>query len=341
MSGHKQGGISRRSFVRGTGAAALTTAVPSAITAAGRDEAAELPRRRLGKTDLSVTCMTLGTAPCGIAKQISPEGVARVVNQALDLGVNFVDTSPKYGNAEQGVGLALGRRRRRILLATKVWADTVKEAERSFSQSLKTLKTDYVDVLYFHHLGDRDLQRARQPEGVFTWLLGQKQAGKCRYVGISGHNLPGRFPPFLETGLVDVILVALNYVDRHTYAFQQTVLPVARKHDVGVVAMKVFGGPDPETGSWGNPEAQPYVGLRQVESAIRYALGLPGVATANLGVHNVQQVRQNVQIVKRVRPLSPEEQRQLDVIGKQLAAKWGDHFGPVTEQDRLDSEAER
>jgi len=334
MPEKKQENISRRSFVRKAGAATGAIAMGSKVTSKAADAAAgtgELPRCVLGRTGLSVTRMTLGTAPAGIAKTISPQDVAGVVNEALDLGVNFVDTSPKYGNAEEGVGLALGRRRKDIILATKVWADTIPDAEKKLAKTFKTLKTDYADVLYFHNLGVRDVARAREPDGVFTWLLKQKQAGKCRFVGVSGHNLPGRFIPFLETGQVDVILVLINFVDRHTYNFEKKVLPLARKHNTGIVAMKVFGGPDKKTGSWGNPKAKPYVGEKNVELAVRYALSTPGVATANLGVHNVEQVRHNVEIVKRFRPLLRDEQQNVDRLGRTMALEWKEHFGPVTE----------
>ena len=332
----RQESISRRGFVRQVGrvagSAALGAGTTSALAAETSAAPGELPRRTLGKTGLSVTTMCLGTAPCGIAKSISPQQVADIVNAGLDLGINIVDTSEKYGNAEEGVGLALGERRKDILLATKVWADTVEEAEKKLASSFKKLKTDYADVLYFHHLGERDVKRARDPDGVFTWLLKQKRAGRCRFVGISGHNLPGRFPPFLETGEVDVLLVAMNFGDRHTYNFEEKVLPVARKHEVGVIAMKVFGAPDPKTGSWGNPEAKPNVGEENVEVAIRYALSLPGVTAANLGVHTIEQLRQNVEIVKRFEPLSGEEESRLSQLGKKLAEKWDDHFGPVSEE---------
>jgi len=335
MSASQHGAISRRGFVRRIGGVAGTAAFGATGTALGAEAGSspgELPRRTLGKTGLSVTTMCLGTAPCGIAKSISPRQVAEIVNAGLDLGINIVDTSEKYGNAEEGVGLALGPRRKDILLATKVWADTVEEAEKKLANSFKKLKTDYADVLYFHHLGERDVQRAREPDGVFTWLVKQKKAGRCRFLGISGHNLPGRFPPFLQTGEVDVMLVAMNFGDRHTYNFEETVLPVARKHEVGVIAMKVFGAPDPDTGSWGNPKAKPNVGEENVEMAIRYALSLPGVASANLGVHTVEQLRENVEIVKRFEPLSADEQARLLPLGKKLAKKWEEHFGPVTEE---------
>jgi predicted aldo/keto reductase-like oxidoreductase len=334
MSVSKERGISRREFVCQAGSAAMAFPVVSALAAESspKGAAGELPRRVLGRTNLSVTCMTLGTAPCGISSAISVQQVADVVNAALDLGINSIDTSPKYGKAEQGVGLGLGRRRKDVILATKVWADTVADAEAKLSSSLKTLKTDYADLLYFHHLGDRDVKHARDSEGVFTWLVKQKKAGRCRFVGISGHNLPGRFAPFLETGEVDVILVNLNYIDRYTYNFEEKVLPLARKHNAGIVAMKVFGGPDPKQGSWGDPNARALVGSQNAELAIRYALSLPGVATANLGVHNVDQVRENVEIVKRFQALSAAEQEKVTRLGRELAPRWKDHFGPVEEK---------
>ena len=117
--------------------------------------------------------------------------------------------------------------------------DTIADAEESLSNSLKTLKTDYVDILYFHNLGDRLVDKSRDPDGVFTWLLKQKQAGKCRFVGISGHNLPERFPPFLESGDVDVVLLPVNFVDRYTYGFEEKILPVAVNETLFFLVAKV------------------------------------------------------------------------------------------------------
>jgi uncharacterized protein len=323
--------ISRRSFVSATGRAAGAVALSGALNPLSALSASSpLPRRILGRTGLEVTCMTLGAAPCGIADDVSLEEVSEIVNLAIDLGINSIDTSPRYGKSEKGIGQALGSRRKEVILATKVMADTIDEAETSLANSLKTLKTDFVDILYFHHLGDRQVDKARNADGVFTWLLKQKQTGTCRFVGISGHNLPARFIPFLEHGDVDVILVAMNFADRHTYNFEEVVLPVAIKHNTGIVAMKVFGAPDPNTGSWGTRKAKPRVGLESVELAIRYALGVPGVATANLGVHTAEQLRQNVDCVARYRPLSTTERDNLLGRGKEMAAQWGPHFGPVT-----------
>jgi len=206
-----------------------------------------------------------------------------------------------------------------------------------FAGSLKNLKTDYADLLYFHQLGDRDVEKARDPDGVFTWVLKQKQVGKCRFVGVTAHNRPGRVAAFLETGQVDVLMVPVNFVDDFIYGFEKDVLPLARKHNIGIVAMKVFGGPSAKTGKWWNPLAKPNVGGKNIGVAVRYAPSTPGVATANLGVHNIEQVRQNVKHAAAFRPLSNGEREKLAKLGRQWAGKWGEHYRPVAEEKKEDT----
>jgi len=330
--------MSRRQFMAQSSWAAGAVAVGagSALAAAEPSVSARpnrpLPTRILGKTKVPVTIMTLGTAPCGFSPKTTVQDIADLVNEAIDLGINSIDTAPAYQKAEEGVGLGLGRRRKEVFLATKVRANNLQEAEKSLANSFKMLRTDYIDLLYYHSLGNLNLEGTFRPEGVFTWLLKQKQAGKCRFIGISGHHLPGRFAPFLETGQVDVVLMALNFVDRHTYNFAEKVLPLARKHQAGVVAMKVFGGANPEGGGYGNPNSVALLPAEYLPLAVRYALSLPGVATLNLGVRNKEQLRQNLAMVQAFQPLSPEEEQKVLALGKQLAEKWGPHFGPVTEE---------
>ena len=329
--------ISRREFVCQTGALAggtLLAATAGGHRAAAEDRApGELARRTLGRTGVSVTALTLGTAPCGFAKPHAPQNVADCVNAAIDLGINAVDTAPAYDVGEEGVGLGLGKRRKDVFLSTKVLADTVDEAEKIFSNSLKVLKTDYVDLVYWHQLGDRKVDTAMEPDSVFTWLLKQKQAGKIRFVGISGHNRPGRYAPFLNSGKVDVLLTIVNFADRFTYKFEQDVLPIAQKNNVGIVAMKVFGGS--RKMNYPDPNCPPQLDVKYLDLAVRYALGVPGVATLNIGVHNVQQLRRNVEMVKNYKPLEAEELVRCQTLGKELAAEWGTHFGPLVQRQPL------
>lgn len=339
MSKRENLNISRRAFVRHGGALAggMLMGAPLLASAEGPDQSApptspepgDWPRRVLGRTGVPITTMTLGTAPCGLSPKIPPPEIAEIVNCALDLGIESIDTAPAYKQSEEGIGLALGRRRKDIFLATKVMADTLEEAEESLAKSFRLLKTDYFDLVYYHSVASHDVEKAMAPGGVFDWLVKQKQAGKFRFLGISGHHKPGQFPQLLETGLVDVLLTVINFVDRHTYGFEDKVLPIARKHDVGIVAMKVFGGASKKAGSYANPKAPPELDLKHLEKAVRYALSTPGVTTANLGAHNKEQVRKNVEMVKKFKPLSSDEQTELAKLGKELAQQWGEHFGPV------------
>jgi len=328
--------ISRRVFVRQTGmiAGSAMLAAPPAVAASAAESAARdvpslvpggVPRRILGRTNVPITTFTLGTAPCGC---LTPAEIAQLVSTALDEGVNAVDTSERYGNSQEGVGLALGKRRKDVFLSTKVFANSIADAEKSLAKSIKLLKTDTFDLLYYHGLGNLKIDRAFEPDGVFTWLLKQKKAGKCRFVGVSGHNLPARFPQFLETGEVDVLLVVVNFVDYHTYHFEETVLPVARKHNVGIVAMKVYGGAAKMNYKNAN---RAHLDDQHVPMALRYALSVPGVATADLGCYSAEQIRHNVRMCKEFRPLSAAEEAKLLETGKGLAATWGEHFGPCKE----------
>ena len=333
MSDQKKSSISRRSFVRRTGAVTgsllLGAGASSSRTIAAKPDAADWPKAVLGRTGVEVTRMTLGTAPCGLCPKIHPPEIAEIVKCALDQGITSIDTAPGYKQSEEGVGMALGKNPKDVFLATKVMADTLDEAEESLSTSLKLLKTDCVDLLYYHNVGGHDVKAAMEPDGVFSWLIKQKKAGKTRFLGISGHNHPGMFAQLIETGEVDVLLTVVNFADRHTYGFEEKVLPLAMKHEMGIVAMKVFGGASKADGSYSNPKARPEMDLDKLELAARYALSTPGVHTANLGAHNRKQVRENARMVRNFQKLSADEYAQAVATGKDIAKKWGKHFGPV------------
>jgi predicted aldo/keto reductase-like oxidoreductase len=333
MSHEKGTNLSRRTFVHRSGLLAGGMLLGAGHQAAADEAPAAvsgpLPLRVLGRTGAKVTAMTLGTAPCGLCPTIPPSEIAKIVNYAVDQGITSIDTAPAYKQSEEGIGLALGKRRKDIFLASKVLADTVEEAEKSLAKSLRLLKTDCIDLVYYHNVGSHDVPKAMAEDGVFSWLVKQKQAGKFRFLGISGHNMPGLYSQLLETGEVDVLLTIINFVDRHTYGFEEKVLPIARERNVGIVAMKVFGGARKSAGSYGNPKAPPELGVEHLELAVRYAMSVPGVNTLNLGVHNMEQVRQNIEMVRNCQPLSADDREKLASLGQELAVKWGEHFGPV------------
>ncbi len=333
MSNKKISGVSRRTFVRQGGLLAGGMLMAGKGSAAADDTPAPvsgpLPLRVLGRTGAKVTAMTLGTAPCGLCPDIPPAEIAKIIDYAVEQGITSIDTAPAYKQSEEGIGLALGSRRKEVFLASKVMEDTVEDAEKSLAKSLRLLKTDCLDLVYYHNVGGHDVPKAMESDGVFSWLVKQKKAGKFRFLGISGHNKPGDFAQLLETGEVDVLLTLVNFVDRHTYGFEENVLPIARERNIGIVAMKVFGGARKSAGSYGNPKAPPELDVEHLELAVRYAMSTPGVNTVNLGVHNMDQVRKNIEMVRNCGPLTADDQDKIAALGKELAPKWGEHFGPV------------
>ncbi len=332
MTDSKRGVLSRRAFLQGAGAAGgaawlLRGTEPSRAQLSTPTQT--LSRRVLGKTKQEVSTLALGTWPCGRSDSVSVQDIGRLVEEALELGIDFLDTAHNYGKAEEGIGRVLGPHRSKVFLTTKVWADDRNEAQQSLEESLRILRTDHIDLVYLHSVGNRNVEKALSSDGALAYLWKQKEAGKIRFVGISGHSMVENFIPILETGQIDVVMMAMNFVDRHIYGFEEKVLPVANRHQVGVACMKVFGGMRGGFPAADGPNTGPEIDLQYLKLAVRYALGLPGVASLVIGPHTVEQLRQNVEMVREYEPLTEEEQSQLDSLGRKLAQQWGPHYGPV------------
>jgi hypothetical protein len=319
--------VTRRQFLQHTtvGSAGLilglgATAAPSAD--------GPLPTRVLGRTQARVTILGLGTAPIGEARVEIKEAV-RIFGEVMDRGVNYIDTARGYGIAEEALGQLVPSRRDRLFLVTKVWVETADAAEKSLSESLRLLKTDYVDLVHIHHIGGKDLDKVLAKDGVLAYLSKQKQAGKLRFIGMSGHARPPRFLRMLETGQIDVVMAVMNYADCNIYDFEGQVLPECRKQNVGVVAMKVYAGiqggfPNHRKG-WVGCNTPP----ERLPKALAYALDLEGVSTAVVGPYTLEQAAQNLGFARQYKPLTGEERSDLLAYGKTLAHKLGPRYGPV------------
>ena len=165
--------------------------------------------------------------------------------------------------------------------------------------------------------------------GLLEYLVKQKEAGKVRFIGISGHARPPRFLRLLETGQIDVVMAVMNYADRNIYDFEGKVLPECRKQNVGVVAMKVYAG---IKGGFPN-HSKAGVGCNtppeKLGQALAYALDLEGVSVANIGPFTLDQAIRNVELARAYKPLSETERNELLAFGRELAPTLGTRYGPV------------
>ncbi len=319
---------SRREFLQRTALAGAGVAVGASLGNAGQPGAGELPTRVLGRTGAKVTILGLGTAPIGEARGEVAQA-SKIFAEVIDRGVNYVDTARIYGIAEEALAEILPTRRDKIFLVTKCWTDSGARAQESLETSLRTLKVDHVDLVHIHHVGGKDLDKVLAADGILEYLLKQKEAGKTRFIGISGHARPPHFVRMLETDQIDVVMPVMNYADRNIYDFESKVLPECRKRNVGVVAMKVYAGikggfPNHRKG-WVGCNTPP----EKLAQAMAYALDLEGVHVANIGPFTMEQAIENVELARRYGPLTAAERQELLTFGQELAPTLGPRYGPV------------
>lgn len=284
------------------------------------------PKRQLGKTGEWVPILGLGTASLG--RGVGDDLAAHLLNRAVDLGVNYIDTASEsggYGRAQKQIGRALNTRRREIFLTTKIFEPRGDAARGQLEVNLQELRTDSVDLLFVHSLGhdkmDPDVVFSKH--GVFEAVLRAKEEGLTRFVGVTGHNRTERFVRALADYDLDVVMTAVNFVDQITYGFESKVWPLAHRRNMGLVAMKVFGG----IRGGGHTPAKMH--SEHHELALRYALTLEGCATAVIGMINNDELDENVRRARAFTPLTEAERDSLHALGAQLAPDWGAHLGAV------------
>jgi len=256
-----------------------------------------------------------------------------VYRTALEAGINWVDTAYIYDEAEDYLGRLMPEWRDRIFLVTKARpeGDDALEASRrmqqQFEESLRRLKTDHVDLLHIPSVTDSDPAMILAPDGPLEFVRRMKARGLARFIGVTAHNRPARLKPLLDTGELDVMMVALNFADYHQYTFERDILPLARRQGCGILAMKVFGGHRNNLGGYRRrgPAKLPEDLL---ETSLRYSLGIEGVAGAAVGVYSADEFRQVAKWAAGLLPMGEEERNALRERGRGLVADWGPRFGP-------------
>jgi aryl-alcohol dehydrogenase-like predicted oxidoreductase len=260
-----------------------------------------IPVRPLGPTGREVTLFGLGGE--GVLRTFGRlrEAVA-VIERALDLGVNYFDTAPAYDESRDYLGATLGERRGGIFLASKTHDRTRDGSLRLLDDSLKRLRTDYLDLWQLHDLRtERDLERIFAPGGALEALVEARTAGRVKHLGVTGHHDPAILLEALRRFPFDTVLVALNPADVHRLSFVHTVLPEAARLGMGVIAMKVCAA-----GKLIGP------GRLSIDQALGYVLSLPGVSNAIIGCRTPEEVSDNVRATRAFAPLSAAEMRELE-----------------------------
>jgi aryl-alcohol dehydrogenase-like predicted oxidoreductase len=287
--------------------------------------------RTLGKTGLEVSVISFGAAPLGSEyRNIDESEGISAVHTALDLGVNFIDTSPYYGRAKSEIVLGKALRtinRDQYYLATKVgryglqdFDFTVNSVIKSVDQSLARLGIDYIDLIQCHDIEFGDLGMIIN-ETIPALRKVQKQ-GKVRFIGITG--LPLKiFRYVLERTAVDTILSYCHYALNDVSL--ESLIPTFEDENIGIInasalSMQLLtniGAPD-----WHPADDEIKVaclkaaehcrskGADIAELGLQFALANPKIHTTLMGTANPENVKKNVACVNQ----TPDTQLLTEIL---------------------------
>lgn len=249
-------------------------------------------KRRLGKTNVDVTILGLGGE--GVLRTYGHEREAYgMINRAIDLGINYFDSAKAYAGCESYHGRALGERRKDIFLAGKSHARDRKGALAHLSDTLKTIKTDHLDLWQMHDMRTMaDIDEVTAPGGALEAFREAKEKGLVRFIGVTGHENPSIIRRCIEIADFDTVLMPVNPAEPQYLSFISDVLPYAVQKDMGIIAMKVYV----------RGRVTQIPGFDSVELLYRFALSHP-VTTAIIGCETISQLEENVSYARSFVPL--------------------------------------
>ena len=255
--------------------------------------------RILGKTDMEVAVVGFGGIPI---QGLSFDEAERVLRRALDRGINFFDSARAYTDSEEKMGRALAAHRDRFFLASKALSRTVGKMAAEFEASLRNLRTGMIDLYQVHSVGSLEqLEKILGPGGAYEALAAAREAGKIRYIGITGHSR-SVLVKAIDTGLFDTVQFPYNPIE---VEWRDDVIPAAREAGIGTIGMKPLAGG----------------ALHNAAAAIRFTL-TSGIDLSIPGMDSVEQVDVNTAAAE---PLVPPADVELAGLAREKEL-WGGRF---------------
>lgn len=247
------------------------------------------------------------------------EDANNYVAEAIDMGINYFDVAPSYGNAEERLGPALAGKRNKVFLACKTEKRTKIDAEESLKKSLQTLKTDYFDLYQLHSISTlEDVYTVLGPNGALETLIKAKENGLIRHIGFSAHNeeaailIMDQFP-------FESVLFPLNWVNMFNSGFGEKIIQEAQKKKITMLALKSMA----KTVIGENQKRQfekcwyePINDKTLAQLAFRYTLSHPVTGAITPGY--MMFLRWAAEIAENFKPITIEEEEILKKESKGL-----------------------
>ena len=260
-----------------------------------------MPMTTLGQTGMRVSRITVGGYHMRVKGE--EEGV-RIIHRAIDLGVNMFDCARIYhgGASEDTYGVALaGGLRQKIHLMTKAEIYTYDGAMKELEESLRRMKTDYLDLWCCHQVSTMaEVDQILGPGGSLQAFVKAKEQGKVRHIGFTGHHDPEVHQRLLSSfDGWETVQHPVNLVDPHHRSFIENVLPKVRAKGLGMLAMKsnAMGGIAKNN-------------IAPIEECLRFTWS-HDIDTLVSGVETVDQLEQNVLTLKTLKKMTAQEMTTL------------------------------
>ena len=259
-----------------------------------------MERIRFGKTELMVSKVAFGGIPI---MRISKTEAAHLVREIIGLGINFIDTANAYSDSEEKIGEAIkGIRREEIVIASKSLANDKKTFNEHLDLGLKRLGVDYIDIYQLHNVNSEPRWDAVfAPGGAMEGLEEAIKAGKVRFPGFTSHSIPMAIE-LIKSGRFASVQLPLNYID---FAASDEALPLAKKLDMGFIAMKPMGGGY----------------LENAGLSFRFLMSYDGIVP-DPGIEKIEEIREIIGIVNKNEALSAEDKKEIEKQRAELGSSW-------------------
>jgi uncharacterized protein len=280
----------------------------------------KLPLRPLGKTGHMVGIYSLG-GQASIEVPGREDIALDIINRAIDLGINYIDTAAAYGRqtptvaradamgtSERNLGQVLKYRRKEVFLASKTHDRTYDGSMRLLEKSLKQLNTDHLDLWQIHNVRMSELQTLEKitgGDGVLKAMIKARDEKIISFIGFTGHEGPDVLNALLERFPFDNVLVAINAADKHHDPFIEKFLPNAVDKGMGIVGMKIPA----------RDRIFANGGIITMKEAMEYVMTLP-VSTVIVGIDKIAELEENIKIAQEFNPLSADEMLAIEAKTK-------------------------
>ena len=254
--------------------------------------------RILGKTGLRVSRVGFGGIPI---QRIAAAQAHDLLRAVADAGINFIDTAKAYTVSEAYIGAAIEGMRDRFVLATKSGAKTRDAMAADIDDSLRKLRTDYIDLYQIHNPNPAQFESVCAPGGALDALLAARAAGKIGHIGVTAHSAEV-FERALTLDWVETIMFPYNIVETQG----ASLIARCAERNIGFIAMKPLAGG----------------ALEDAALEMRFICANDAVTVVIPGMYAPDEVTQNVAAAAESDPLTAADETRIAEIRRTLGGNF-------------------